>query len=296
MATVAAFFTPEEVAAVRADFALVWGRTEGGEQALEGELKRFNPAQFKSFDAVPFDCSPALNLIGLHPALIDFARAALETDDVRLYQNQVWAKFTGDADYDQPFHCDYRNHTLTAPSDDPRLNSITFILFFSDVSEAHGPTHYVIVPVSAAAVAPPEVTLSGVRRRRGAGGVGGARPLRCRWPAGQPAAPTASTSGTAAPTSRGPGRLHLRHRRDHLLLPAGRSIPPLATTPGPITCISPGRASSTTALPSSSPASAFSRPATHSGPISTTDPGARCSPGIPAWDMTPYREAMNPPP
>ena len=29
------------------------------------------------------------------------------------------------------------------PSRDECLNSITFIIYFSDVTEAHGPTHYV---------------------------------------------------------------------------------------------------------------------------------------------------------
>jgi hypothetical protein len=66
----------------------------------------------------------SLNLIGVHPALIEFARSAMRSDDVYLYQCQAWAKFTGDADYDQPFHCDFVNHTLTAPSDDECLNCV----------------------------------------------------------------------------------------------------------------------------------------------------------------------------
>ena len=119
-------FTPEECAAVRADFDIVFGRT-GAEEALEkkahGQIGRFHPAQFKTLESPPFDCSPALNLVGTHPALVAFAKAALKTDRVHLYQCQAWAKFTGDADYDQPFHCDFSNHTLTAPSEDTRKNS-----------------------------------------------------------------------------------------------------------------------------------------------------------------------------
>ena len=116
------FFTPAEVAQVQADFERVFGRTQGAAAALEkkrdGEIGRFNPAQFSTFEAVPLDCSPALNLIGVHPALIRFAQSALDCTDVHLYQCQVWAKFTGDADYDQPFHCDFGNHTLTVPAED----------------------------------------------------------------------------------------------------------------------------------------------------------------------------------
>jgi hypothetical protein len=141
------FFTPAETAAVQADFEAVFGRTAGADAALDksqaGELGRFHPKQFENIQSIPLDCSPALNLVGLHPELMRFARAALGTHQVALYQCQAWAKFTGDADYNQPFHCDFSNHTLTAPSEDPSQNSVTYILIFSDVSEAHGPTHYV---------------------------------------------------------------------------------------------------------------------------------------------------------
>ncbi len=155
-------FTPEECAAVRADFDAVFGRT-GGEEALvkkkPGEIGRFNPAQFTGVEVVPLDCSPALNLIGVHPALVAFAKAALKTDAVHLYQCQAWAKFTGDADYDQPFHCDFVNHTLTAPSEDSAKNCVTIFSYFTDVTDAHGATHYVTRPDSAK-VAGPEATLN----------------------------------------------------------------------------------------------------------------------------------------
>src|SRR5215472_13767859 len=82
------FFTSEEVAAVSADFELVFGRDHGGAEPLNkkksGELGRFNPAQFATFEAVPFECSPALNLIGVHPALVRFAQAALGKENVHL--------------------------------------------------------------------------------------------------------------------------------------------------------------------------------------------------------------------
>lgn len=157
------FFTADEVADVRADFAAVFGRVAGAAEAMQkkkpGELGRFNPAQFTTFEAVPFDCSPALNLIGVHPALVSFAKAALAADNVHLYQCQAWAKFTGDADYDQPFHCDFVNHTLTAPSEDVTKNSVTILCYFSDVSDAHGPAHYV-TRTDSNAIAGPEATLS----------------------------------------------------------------------------------------------------------------------------------------
>lgn len=159
------FFTPEEVAAVVADFEMVFPAAAADSPMVrtrEGEVGSFHSAQFKTFEAVPFDCSPALNLIGVHPALMAFARAALETDDLHLYQCQAWAKFTGVADYEQPFHCDYANHTLVAPSEDASGNSVTVMAYFTDVSEAHGPMHYVAKPDSDR-IAGPEATLGDPR-------------------------------------------------------------------------------------------------------------------------------------
>ncbi|MCB1686552.1 MAG: phytanoyl-CoA dioxygenase family protein [Pseudomonadales bacterium] len=157
------FFTPEEVRSVQADFRQVFGRGAGADTPMvrrkAGETGRFSAAQFATFEAVPCDCSPALNLIGVHPALMAFARAALNTTDVHLYQCQVWAKFTGAADYDQPFHCDFSNHTLTVPSEDACLNSVTILCYFSDVTDAHGAMHYVR-RTDSARIAPPEATLS----------------------------------------------------------------------------------------------------------------------------------------
>ncbi|HXC55272.1 MAG TPA: phytanoyl-CoA dioxygenase family protein [Rhizomicrobium sp.] len=157
------FFTPAEVAAVSRDFETVFGRTEGADAGMDkkkpGELGRFNKAQFKDIQPVPLDCSPALNLIGVHPALIAFAKQALGTDAVRVYQCQSWAKFTGDADYDQPFHTDFSNHTLTVPSEDVAKNSVTILCYFSDVTDAHGPMNYVVRP-DAERIAGPEASLS----------------------------------------------------------------------------------------------------------------------------------------
>ncbi len=157
------FFTLEEVQAVHDDFELVFGRSErdgrsAGDGPLDrkrdGEIGAFDKRQFATFEAVPFDCSPALNLIGVHPSLVGLAKQLLDVDSVHLYQCQVWAKFTGDADYDQPFHCDFSNHTLTVPSDDAAQNGVTILCYFTDVSEAHGPAHYVTRPESDEVIGP----------------------------------------------------------------------------------------------------------------------------------------------
>lgn len=148
------FFTPDEVAAVAADFEIVFADAIA---AAASRTEAANGSQFANTQTVPFQCSPALNLIGVHPALIELAKEALGTEQVHLYQCQAWAKFTGEADYNQPFHCDYLNHTITAPSEDAARNSITIICYFNDLTDAHGPMHYVR-RTDSAEIAGPEIT------------------------------------------------------------------------------------------------------------------------------------------
>lgn len=144
------FLTAGEVAAVVDDFHLLYGEHLESARGLAARnlkagnsIGQFTREQFLHFDDMPFNASPAINLIGLHPALIAFARDALAADDVRLYQSHTWAKFTGETDYDQEFHCDFKNHTLTVPSDEFALQTVNFMIYFTDVSDAHGAIHYV---------------------------------------------------------------------------------------------------------------------------------------------------------
>lgn len=144
------FFTPEEIEPVCADYHALYG--DGIPKPAERDrsvghrprtIGQFNAEQFQNLDDMPFKASPAMNLIALHPALIELARAALGTDDVRLYQAHSWAKFTGTTDYEQPFHCDFKNHTLTVPADDPDLRTINFMIYITDVTLEHGAISYV---------------------------------------------------------------------------------------------------------------------------------------------------------
>ena len=147
------FFMAPEIAPCRADMEQLYGSRRPSTGATrndkpDGTIGSFNRDQFRNFDDAPFDCSPALNLLALHPALIDLARAALGTRDVHLYQAHSWAKFTGEADFDQTFHCDFKNHTLTVPSADARLRTINVMIYLTDVTDAHGAIHYVPAPAS----------------------------------------------------------------------------------------------------------------------------------------------------
>ncbi|MFU8818035.1 MAG: phytanoyl-CoA dioxygenase family protein [Pseudomonadales bacterium] len=145
------FLSAEEVAPVAEDYQRLYGdRRPGLAGALErkqpGQIGGFDKHQFMNIDTLPFDASVATNLLALHPALLAFARAALGVADLHLYQAHTWAKFTGEADFDQPFHCDFGNHTLIVPADEPRLRTVDFIVYLTDVTDAHGALHYVTKP------------------------------------------------------------------------------------------------------------------------------------------------------
>ena len=144
------FFSTEEILPIIEDFQELYedrGQGEGIGTPLnkkeEGAIGAGHPKQFMNIDSLPYNASSAINLISLHPALISFAKSLLDVDDVHLYQSHTWAKYTGEADYDQAFHCDFGNHTLTVPADDVSLRTVDFILYLTDVTDAHGALHYV---------------------------------------------------------------------------------------------------------------------------------------------------------
>ena len=282
------FFTTEEVQAVRADFERVFGRSSGAELALdkkkEGQVGRFHKTQFQTLDAIPFEGTPALNLIGVHPALIAFAKAALATEHVHLYQCQAWAKFTGDSDYDQPFHCDFSNHTLTVPSEDTSKNSVTIISYFTDVTDAHGAMHYV-TRTDSARVAGPEVSLSNDPAAHAA--------LQAALkPYGRS---SASRAGTAIPYS-----IDVYHRGTNLTAPGGCRFAVMA-------CFKkagdesigfhawqfhhtrPWREVFSIATPEQLACFGVQRPG---DPFWTETTLARAKVRYPEWDLSPYRAAM----
>ena len=76
------FLPREEMERVQEDFVKVFGAPEQhpGADADTGGADAFNPDQFKFFENIPFDCSPALNLLAVHPSLVDAAKRALATE------------------------------------------------------------------------------------------------------------------------------------------------------------------------------------------------------------------------
>ena len=56
----------------------------------------FRPEQHRWRSEFPLPGSGALNRLCVHPAIVDFMERALETRDLRCYQAQVSAKYTGE--------------------------------------------------------------------------------------------------------------------------------------------------------------------------------------------------------
>ena len=91
------FFTQNEVENVKNDFEIIFGshKLKAKKKPLilkEGEKDSISKEkQFLNFDNIPLNYSKSLNLIALHPSLINFARKGLKTKSTHLYQCQTWA-------------------------------------------------------------------------------------------------------------------------------------------------------------------------------------------------------------
>jgi hypothetical protein len=117
-------------------------RAGAGAPANQGTDPRFRPLQFVGLKEFPF-ADQALNLLAVHPAIIATAEGMLRTRDVRLYQAETFAKYTGVTQYDQPFHADYTNHVMLPPRADGRYRQAQMFLYLSEVTATHGPTRIV---------------------------------------------------------------------------------------------------------------------------------------------------------
>jgi hypothetical protein len=102
----------------------------------------FRPEQHRWGRDFPFWGNGALNRLVVHPAIVDFAERALQTRDLRVYQTGLSAKYTGDADYEQPMHTD-RNHSFLPAFPGPPWWHVETFLYLSDVDDDCAPTHLV---------------------------------------------------------------------------------------------------------------------------------------------------------
>ena len=62
-----------------------------------------------------------LNGLAVHPDLVDMAERYLGTPDLHLYKVELWGKYAGAVNYDQPLHRDYGSHSLVVPRPETAL-------------------------------------------------------------------------------------------------------------------------------------------------------------------------------
>jgi hypothetical protein len=102
----------------------------------------YSASQFAGVEEFPYR-SWALNRLAFHPDLVDAAERYLGTEELHLYKVELWAKYAGAVNYDQPLHRDYGSHSLVAPRRDGRYQQMTTFIFLSDVTDEDGPTRIV---------------------------------------------------------------------------------------------------------------------------------------------------------
>jgi hypothetical protein len=110
--------------------------------AARSEYPQYNGDQFGGVEEFPYR-SWDVNRLAFHPDLVDAAERYLGTTELHLYKVELWAKYQGATNYDQPLHRDYGSHSLVVPRLDHRYEQLTTFIFLSDVTEEHGPTRIV---------------------------------------------------------------------------------------------------------------------------------------------------------
>jgi ectoine hydroxylase-related dioxygenase (phytanoyl-CoA dioxygenase family) len=144
------FLEPELLEAAQAALWDIYPRPEAY-FADPAAHERFASSQFAGLWLFPYP-SWALNRLAVLPDLVDAAERLTGTGDLHLYKVELWAKYAGAIDYDQPHHFDYGNHSLVVPKLASRHVQMTCFILLSDVTEADGPTR--VVPRHAAAEVP----------------------------------------------------------------------------------------------------------------------------------------------
>ncbi|HEY3796874.1 MAG TPA: phytanoyl-CoA dioxygenase family protein [Caulobacteraceae bacterium] len=102
----------------------------------------FAKSQFAGLRFFPYPRS-ALNKVAAYPDLTDAAERFLTSKDLEIYKVELWAKYSGAVNYDQPHHRDFGNHTLVAPRADGVHAQMTTFILLSDVTDDDGPTKLV---------------------------------------------------------------------------------------------------------------------------------------------------------
>jgi hypothetical protein len=120
------------------DLPAMYPTAEGFHDGTDERRDRFTADEWAGIDSFPFR-SAELSLLAVSDRVTDLAETLLADSDLRISSAEAWAKYTGAADYDQPLHRDYLNHTLMVPTDDPRFRQLEMFVYLVDVPAELGP-------------------------------------------------------------------------------------------------------------------------------------------------------------
>jgi hypothetical protein len=140
-ALIEGFLAPDELKAAQEALWLHFPRPEDY-FAQPASFPEYATSQFAGVEEFPYR-SWDLNRLAFHPDLVDAAERFLATRELHLYKVELWAKYAGAANYEQPLHRDYGSHSLVVPRRDGRYQQLTTFIFLSDVTLEDGPTRIV---------------------------------------------------------------------------------------------------------------------------------------------------------
>ena len=144
------FLAPHELKAAQEALWLHYPRPEeyfadpsAHHEYTQGQFAGLCAGPWKSWD---------LNRLAFQPDLVGLAEQFLGSTDIHLYYAELWAKYAGAMDYEQPHHRDFVNNSLVVPNRSDAGRQMTSFILLSDVDEGDGPTK--VVPLDASATRP----------------------------------------------------------------------------------------------------------------------------------------------
>jgi hypothetical protein len=139
---VPAYLTLDEVTPARSELEMLFPATDDFHSNVDADRNARFRDEYGGITSFPFP-STELNLLAVHARLIELAEGLLETERLRVYSVEAWAKYTGAADYEQSHHRDYLNHSLLVPALGQPARQVEVFVYLCDVPLELGPPHFV---------------------------------------------------------------------------------------------------------------------------------------------------------
>jgi hypothetical protein len=135
-----AHLRPEWLTPAVEQLGTMFPSADGFHDRTDPRWSRFDGDEWAGIDSFPFS-AVEVSLLAVSDPVLRLAELLLGGPDLRMYSAEAWAKFTGAADYDQPLHRDYLNHTLVVPTRARGYRQLELFVYLVDVPEELGPPH-----------------------------------------------------------------------------------------------------------------------------------------------------------